>query len=165
MSRLIAARETGNFDLRPVSFDVAREFRKRYVGHPALIEDPWDDVSAHIGLFALGKLIGVYRVVSPLVGRLPFSEHAPTFRVEHSDRQIGRFATARSLWTTLAGVALYQRYLDEIRKSEGRVFVATAEWGPISVRRYESLGFVRTGITYDDARYPHALHLMLRSPN
>ena len=152
------------FHIRPIAFEISRSAREAMAHDKGLVEDDWDAASEHFGLYAGLQLIGTYRVVAPRDGRLPLNEHAPCVPVETSDRQVGRFVTSRPLLTLTNRAAFFAAYVDQLRQAPGRTYVATAENGPISARRWEQLGFVRTGESYSDPRYRAPLLIMVRSP-
>ena len=149
----------------PIDFKACRAFRMEVVEEAGLIEDFWDAYSDHIALYCDDVLIATYRIVRPFENRLPVNEHGPNLPVSAADRQIGRFVTSRSRWTFESFLYFYRQYQQHLREMAGRVYIATARWGPISGKRYLSLGFNDTGIGYKDDRYPYELTILVKEPD
>jgi hypothetical protein len=145
-----------------VPFEICKNFRKKVVDQDGLIEDYWDAHSDHMALYRHNALIATYRIVRPAERRLPISEQEPSLAVDVCDRQIGRLVTSQNRLTLDSMRFFYPRYLQRIRELSGRIYVATAEWGPISVRRYIAMGFHDTGIRYKDGRYPYELSILVK---
>ncbi len=149
----------------PIDFEACRAFRMKVVEEEGLIEDFWDAYSDHVALCRDDVFIATYRIVRPFDNRLPVSEHERSLPISVPDRQIGRFVTSRSRWTFESFLYFYHQYQQRLREMPGRVYVATARWGPISAKRYLSLGFNDTGICYNDNRYPYELTILVKEPD
>ncbi len=151
------------FRIEAIEFAFARAARETMAHDKGLTEDEWDASSLHYGLYAGAQLVGAYRVVAPRYGRLPVSEHCCDLAVAPQDRQIGRLVATRPLMTHKARAAFFTLYLLHLREAAGRVYVASAEKGPICARRWERLGFMRTGAAYQDPRYGDPLQIFVRT--
>ena len=145
-----------------LSFAECRAFRSVLVENQELVEDEWDSDSDLVALISNSEIIATFRIVRPVDNRLPVSDHFPELPVSGSDRQIGRFVSSRKRWTIEAAQYFYQYYKQLLESITGLTYVATAEWGPISVKRYKSLGFKDTGRRYMDDRYPDELFIIVR---
>jgi hypothetical protein len=150
-------------DVVRLPFETCRAFRAKMMTHSELVEDFWDRHAEHIGLVVDDRLIATFRVVYPHERRLPISEHFPDLPVDAPDRQIGRLITVRAHWTIESGVYFYRYYVDQFLASPGRIYVANATRGPISTKRYQSLGFVDTGLRYSDRRYAGELSVLVKT--
>jgi hypothetical protein len=150
------------YHITNIPFIAARDFRSTIINDPDLIEDAWDQKSEHCALVRNAVIIATYRIVHPVNLRLPVSDHFHNLPVAENDRQIGRLVSARQNWTLESAVVFYRSYTTSLLTIKGRIYIATAAWGPISIKRYISLGFTNTGKSYLDDRYPNPLWILVR---
>jgi hypothetical protein len=143
----------------------SQAFRRSIIANAELIEDVWDQHAEHVALCEGDVTIATFRLVHPSGRRLPVSEHDACLPVADEDRQVGRLITTRSRWTLNAGLFFFAEYTRLLSEIPGRIYVATANWGPISPKRYQTLGFRDTGVRYSDARYPDEMIVLVRRSN
>lgn len=147
-----------------IPFETSRDFRARVLSHGGLISDEWDPHADHIGFFRNDVLMVTFRMVRPVDGRLPISEHAADLPVADEDRQIGRFAAlGLDHWNFRSAMIFYDQWRETIA-TQGRVYVAVPAAGPavISIRRYATLHFEDTGRRYYDDRYAREFCILRR---
>jgi hypothetical protein len=151
------------YHVNSVDIQEAIAFRRMHSLHPDLVLDDWDSQSNHLCFYLLKQPIALIRIVNSIGRQLPLTSHVFTLPTTFSSIQIGRLVANRKQAIRGAISFVYRYVVNNLFSLPCAIYIPAVEGGPISIRRYLANGFLDTGHSYQDHRYPNILRILVRN--